>query len=656
MGETLNDEGWWSFYRVDEDSSGGGDLNRTFRGEDPAVILGREVPQNSWDAARKLRVLLNDPGIPFRLEFRYEAVTGEMKQRLIDAMKLRELDKQRRLDGAEMRLPQGCVLDHLDDDEPMKLLYVSDLGAHGLYGHPLDLVRRSVMFRALYYMGGSKKRITDAGAGGSYGFGKGAFIRGSRIRTVFAYSCFRPYVGQANENDQQTRRLVGRCWWDGQDVTTPDGEFIEYDGRGQFADLRQTTGPNAQARRVPFEGRDADAIAAELGMAIRVPEDEEQLGTTLLLVDPSVSPESLADSLAKYWWPALEDSSTNNMTLSVIGFDGDEVTIDPAADPLLKPFITAYRIAIGAAQADAERSQKVVSGRWEGIGDASLPPGKCVLLVPESSGDNEVEAEEGGDATNAPGVHTTEVALVREPRMVVQYLPFRKKHRVPIKGVYVASPELDPLLSETEPPLHNYWSTTEDDDIDKKATKAAASVIRKIRNAVKDFAAEVAPPSAQQAVALSHFSQLISRHMRTPAVKGARRSGSHPSEPIEFVYTRPAEPVAVGDDVATKARISLKLTPSARTDTEDVAVDCKFRILEEESATSGEDWGVTITPVSTASGFVYDGERGAWVGQLSKVQAVEFDIISDSYDRLWTGHVAPVVTPLISEGGSVAVD
>jgi len=652
----VNDDSWWSFYRVDEDSSGGGDLNRTFRGENPAFILGREVPQNSWDAARKLRVLLNDHGIPFRLEFRYESVAGAKKQRLIEAMKLRELDQQRKLDGAEMRLPEGCVLDHLDDDEPIKLLYITDLGAHGLYGHPLNLARRSVMFRALYYMGGSKKRLADPGAGGSYGFGKGAFIRGSRIRTVFAYSSFRPYAGQVNEDDPVTRRLIGRCWWDGHDVTTPDGEFIEYDGRGQFADLRQATGPNARERRVPFEDGEADALATELGMQVRDPHDDEQLGTTLLLLDPTVSPESLRDSLEMYWWPAIEDSSTNYMSLSVVGYDGVEVAIDPAANQLLRPFITAYRIAIGSEQPNSERSEKIVSGRWEGVGEESLPPGKCVLLVPESLDDEEAEVEAGEQSANTPGLHSTQVALVREPRMVVQYLPFKKKHRVPIKGVFVASPEIDPLLSETEPPLHNYWTTKGDDDIDKNATTVAKRVIEKIRRAVGEFAAEVAPPSAQQAVPMSHFSQLISRHMRTPAVLGPTKSGPRASEPIEFTYSSPAEPIAVGEEVATKAQISLRLDSSAQSDTEEVAVNCDFKILEEESATSGEDWGVTITPVGTASGFYYDVDRGAWIGELSKTKHVEFDILSDSYDRLWTGHVAPVVRPLNQEEGSVVTD
>lgn len=628
----------WNFYPITEDSSGGGDLERAVRGVfTPDVLLSREVIQNSWDAARKLRRLLNDGSIPFRVEFRFKSFRGQAKRDLIKVMGLHELAAQRSAGGSRIKIASGSILDRLDDDSDLKILFVSDFGAHGLYGQPQLLNSESVMFNAIYYMGGSKKRDNDSGTGGSYGFGKAAFIRGSGIRTVFAYTAFQPYPGESNANDPVNKRLVGFCWWNDHKA-----EGKAFDGRGHFADLKALGGgPTSEAKRVPYEDEGADALAAQLGIPLRDASKPSELGTTLAIVEPTVTPLGLKAAIEMNWWPALEDSL---MDIEIFDEEGHSIAVDPSENAGLRPYIQAYRIAKGERPAVLADGEKVISTKWQKRSAARLDPGTCVAIAGTSDAaeDDDYMSEDVPDFLKPD---TSAVALMRDPRMVVQYKVFRR-FRVPIKGVYVSSAELDALLGDTEPPLHNEWSTAASDDISADATDAASATLRSIARSISEFAAEIAPTPKADARPPSHYASLVSKFLRTPRDKG-KGGGRSSVEPISIEYSKSAEPHSTGSLIATTANVDIRLADKAKVDSQEVLVRCFFNILEDESESGGTSWPVRIKPSKKrGAGFVYDKDEGAWRGSINKTRAVTFEIETDPYEPGWTGHLLPTVTPI----------
>ena len=220
---------------------------------DTSELLAREVIQNSWDAAQGYRE--DDPSHDFEVVFQFDDLDGDRKSQFVDGLDLRQLFEQRvhlRREESRARLEESA-LGRLDDDEPLSVLYISDYGAHGLYGAPA-LRRESHLYKALYTLGVTGKDDAGLTSGGSYGFGKGAFIRASRMGTVVAYSSFEPRP-EAPYEDATTRRLIGWTFWSGHEA---DG--VERDGRAWFG----AVGSPGSAE--PYADDEADRVASLLGM------------------------------------------------------------------------------------------------------------------------------------------------------------------------------------------------------------------------------------------------------------------------------------------------------------------------------------------------------------------------------------------------------
>lgn len=634
-GTNLSDHGGgWDFFEISESSAGGGDLQRLLRGTNlsAADMLAREVIQNSWDAARKLRTILS-ADIPFRMDFVFRELTGADKENFVSLCHLRDLQSQKVKAAGAARVPE-CGLDSLDDDTPLRVLQISDYGAHGLYGDP-SLKKKSVLFNAVYYMGGSRK---DVGMGGSYGVGKSAFIRGSHARTAFIHSCFRPYPGESNASDPVTRRFLGFCWWTDHEI---DG--VDYDGRGRFVQLLQQGGsPRAHIVKTPFVDEVADVYARKAGLPLRDSQDDEELGTTLLLLDPSVSPHELLIGIVRNWWPALEE---NLMDLRVVDYEGNLHFPEPDAYEEMLPFVQCFRTLSGFSQ-PVEGGPQVLSGSWYGI--AGRNSGSlAVVSVSEETAEFD---EASDDILHQKGAL---VARYRGPRMVVDYLEWNKSLPFKVRGVYKASEDLDELLRETEPALHDQWTTTPQDDISPEATEAASAVRRKIVAALKDYVRTLTPPAPKKKSQLDRYSQILARFINdrrdTPPVPPRPPS---PTEPVEFLYKRPAEPVAVespGTGIRTEAAISLRVADKAAANALRVRVSCGLTILEDESPTAGSSHPVSIWPVNADGGFALIGDE--WVGVLTKDEAVIFNLKSAPYDEGWSVYLAPRVEVVPDLGG-----
>lgn len=593
----------------------GGSMGKLFRNRETlsdAALLAREAPQNSWDAARSLRRMLNEE-VPFSIRFRYAEYRGSEREEMIRLLGLRELRERREQVKAD-RLPPGNILDRIDDSgSALRLLYVEDWGSHGLFGHP-DLQDQSHLFLAMYLLGGSRK---EAGSGGSYGFGKSALERASRIKSVIAHSVFQPYG-----DDPVTSRLVGFAWWGSHSL---NGTW--YEGRAMYAAKTQGQGPEPEEIFDPFADAASDTLAAALGMTARTASDKTQLGTTFMVIDPSIEPKELVGELEKWWWPALED---HLFDVTVVDAKGDVHHPRPRDNEFVAPFIPAYHIATGQSTVVDPKKQRLASEKWRSVRNRGVAVGELGLVVP----DLESTESRDSDIDQEPVV-----ALIRGPRMVIQYKAYGRR-RVPIRGAFVASPEADDSLRETEPSSHDCWDTNPSADVLQEATDLAKSVLNRISDAVKAMVAEVAPPPPRSRRSLALFSSLLGQFLADK--KGPPPPPPPGGEPIELQLPGGHEPTeAEPGHVCLKSMFTVRLGDDAPDDTTTVEVSCAAFINEEESA-GGTKWPIRVRPVGKGHGFVKTSDD-VWRGDISKAEKAAFTVETDSYSDLWTATIVPAV-------------
>lgn len=612
---------------------------------DPGHVLAREVIQNSWDAANRLRSQLI-PGFaePFEVVFRFHELAGDAKLEFVSKFALHELQARMNAVGPKnLKIGNHEVLEMLDDPTvPLRLLEASDFGAHGLFG-PVQRLAKSVLWQAIYYMGGSKK----SDGGGSYGFGKSAFIRGSNIKTLFAYSCFRKYPETVAVNDPASRRFVGMTWWQNHEL-----EEVDYQGRAEFAQLRQV-GHN-EKEWLPYEDDDADDFAHSAGLQLRRSVQDNELGTSLLLVSPTVEPAGLLDAVERFWWPAIVD---REFSVRVVDSDGGEHIARPRLRSDLVPFIDAYH-----AMKEVPEDIDVRFSNWQRFTPAGeskkIDLGQLAVVVPPGPGDQDDVVRESerssssDDGTDEDALKSDVplVALIRAPKMVVRYLP-AGSGPVPLRGVFFSSRDADPYLRETETYLHDDWSTREDLTVPDSARSVAKTVKSRVSKFVTEVASEFAPTPPKKQVRSNIYAQLLS-----PFLDGKKIGPPPPPPPnpmpISFQYIDgpEVEPHGMGAlRVGASFRLELKINNDKGWEACQVVIQARVRALEDEGSNASAIGAVLIPPLPSDAGH---GEPSpdVWHGTLEAGVPLEFGILSEPYDSMWTIDVAPRVEVRESAG------
>lgn len=607
----------WSWLPITSRGGAAGDWAKIVRGNNRLSVedlLVREVVQNSWDAANRFRDELrerDEQTPPFRMRFRFVELDGPDRDAFVAATGLHELDDRYREHPDKFNGLDGALFSDLKWGHPLQLLYIEDYGTHGLYGPP-SAKTGSHLFRALYFAGS-----TTAGAktaGGSFGFGKSAFIRSSGIQTVIAHTAFEP---RPELDDDVTERLVGFAWW-----SPHDSDGVAMEGRAMFGRGSESD---------PFEDDEARRLAGILGFRARASHSEgaSELGTTLLVLGPTVDPRRLRAAMETHWWPAIVDDL---MDLRVVTKDGDELIPKPRSNGKLKPFLRAYEIATGLVSITG-KNEKFVADEWRQKQD--IPHGALGLVVEDqasrpSRGEEEDVPLGGGEAV---------VATMRNTRMVIEYKNYAIKH-VPIRGVYVASDEESEYLRATEPVTHDAWSTQKSADIPPEATTLASTVNGRLRRAVNELAKQFEPDELPTTRSLKHFTDLMHRFAgRRP---GGEKGTSVAGEPIELQYWSPPSLNAVGvDQVEVVAAIRVALGERAKDLVGVIAVSCEARISEDEGSL-GDAIPVTVMPESEHEMHVLGrGPSGEWIIKVAQGEKVIFSIRSAPFDADWTVILRP---------------
>ena len=481
----------------------------------------------------------------------------------------------------------------------------------------------SKLFKGLASLGIHGK---DADAGGSFGYGKAGLIRGSAPRIVVAYTCF----GERDDDPGVTRRLLGVTYWDAHRL---DGE--DYTGMARW-----DTGADDPR---PFENEDADAIAEELGLERRDPDNDEHRGSSFLVLEPTVHPEALETAINRSWWPALEDPSVPfQVTIELP--DGERRSPRPRRDASLDSFVKAYL----EATTDAKRVGKIPNLYKNTLGEGRQTFGTLVLVRDPTAWSFPSE--------DAPPDESL-VALMRTPRMVVEYVTMGFREAKPIvRGVFVASDQVNSLLRETEPFGHDAWDSK--GDASSEAKQLAGSILNRVKSHVRRFRNQMRPPSPKSAFPVL---PLVDQLMKTilgsdgQAVRSAvpgtatssdgRGKATTPSVVARKRFVRldgiRSKPCDAGPGLICtegSARFSLSDHFPATTAGAHVAVQVRFVVLEDGQAKATNQIPVTLVP---PAGFEFEGTTTHRItGWLARGDEHRFAFITEPYSDDWTGRLS----------------
>lgn len=491
------------------------------------------------------------------------------------------------------------------------VLLIKDEGTTGLEGDSFDT--SSGWFRFLLLHGDSGKP-DDGGShtGGSYGFGKTALSSASRLRCIFAYTRWRA-------EDGEKTRLMGCAYLD----AFSHGD-ARYTGR---AFLGRDGGEHEGGKVIrPWEGEEADRLAERLAMRRR---EAGMLGTTVLVVDavPEMTPEGIRSAVETWWWPRIAD---RELDVVVTAEDGTQRKPDSRGRKDLRPFLRCWDLL---ADKDARPGPSEDVIEFNPFEERRL--GRLAVQAEEQQPEPEAD-DADGDSRD----FRDRIALVRFPKMVVQYFDPGGRGALPVRGVFRAHDDIDPVLRLAEPPAHDRWESTSarlPDDISKEAMR---SVLKRIKNNVSRFRRSVRPPDPPAVPASDELSRMLA-DLLAPAIPSRTGQGSTASPvSIQFEEQPRAHPA---DESASLLKLSsvVKVALSEEADGP-LRVRVRFAcpILEEE--TDGDE-ELSLIVDAPADVRLVDEDPPTYEGNLHKGQGWRFRIESAPYDADWSVRFEPRV-------------
>jgi len=404
--------------------------------------LVREAVQNSWDAKDQ------DSSTP--VIFGLAGWVLNTKQRRV----LKE--------GVFNHYPPNKYLplrEHLQSEKDLLALAVYDRGTVGLGGPTRadvdsgsDGTRDFVDFLRNVGQPPDKKL-----AGGTYGFGKAAFYRASRARTILVHTrCH--YKGKLESRFIAV--ALGRPFVE---------NGIYYTGRHWWGTQ------NSEVRIAdPIIGKNADTLAKFLNMPAFA---EGERGTTILMLQPVLSekddinhihPVSLrnkrtpkqalnrmAEYLLWYFWPKMLRQNNSDPAMQFeASWEGKEIHIpDPTKYPPLSGFVK------GMQQLKGNRLDNDFILRHKMVDIMSRRPKQHLgqLALQQFFPSDGYKFDTGTEPLFNNLTHHT--ALMRIPELVVKYLPSDpiQNKQIGYAGVFVTDKTVDSVFANSEPPTHDNW-------------------------------------------------------------------------------------------------------------------------------------------------------------------------------------------------------
>lgn len=603
---------YWDRFRNNQPNVSG-DLAKNFRNEaasdlDPGVFqafpvsnvarfLVREFIQNTIDASRDPWFTSLRGNGHVVVKFRFEELVGREKLDFISRVDLGAMAarSQQLPDGSAAKQPDTALAD-LDSDRPLRLLFIEEYGASGMYGPINDDAGTSKMTLAMLTMNDTEK---PAGAGGAYGQGKSVNAMASKVRINVAYTCF----PEDRREPGVTRRLLGVAYWPVHNVGVP--RFTGWGRWGNSVDL------NGEHQIVPWENEEADLNAALLGFRHRDSAQRSDCGTSMLIVDPEVDPDSIRRAVERYWWPAIADGA---LQVSVQEPNGRAHVIDPSADPLLRSFEDTYRAIrtnVGESATLYRRPGATVLELGKRSGDLALVPGVSL-----------------GDQID-DGRQSSLVAYVRGLGMVVKYRSLAIGP-VFVQGSFLShqDAEIETLLNQSENKTHYDWLDNPD-IADARTKEKVRLLVRNINNSVyagvKEFSRRLTPdnPDRPTIVDVPPIMRPLLTEEGEIVPPGDRK--------FSINRQRPRKRPVGENEISVSGRVTItRLDPKV----ESCEVTINYFLLEEDSR--GDTLRLAIKP---PPGFTSTGDPSSvntFVGPIGD-ESLLFEWSTPDYSRLWVG-------------------
>ena len=369
----------------------------------------------------------------------------------------------------------------------------------------------------------------------------------------------------------------------------------------------------------PFENEDADYIADKLFINRRSANVISKIGTTFLVLDHCVDPHDLRNAIERNWWPALQEFN-NDFNIRIIGKDIDLVP-RPKTSRLLNSFVDAYEVATVQRQhlSDEQRMQNLRA------------PGKGKLgLVADLSGWSYPETlEQNSDDTSDRSL----VALIRKPRMIVEYYPVGRESNLPIiRGVFVADDDIDGLLRKTEPKGHDQWDTTNNDSTPEEAVEIAIDIKKKITQRVSQFRNKLKPPPKPPGPGiLPEWDRIMRSLLKGESAQIPPPSSKNRDFTIQDIYR--AIQQCGEHSVSVLGGAKIRLREDYPYEECEVLIEVKYVLLEEGSRGSEVSLRVTLGDDS-----LVEGNPGrVYAGPMKKSDEISFTFESEPYSSVCSG-------------------
>jgi len=582
----------WKFERVGPmgGATGTAFVNTLTGTGDSEEELAREGIQNSCDAAEKNQRV--------KVVFRVKNLEGSARTAFAERLKLVEGFRPRL---KQLRLPRQNWLSNPSGS--LSLTYIEDYGTVGLFGDPHK--SESNFFKLLLSLGDVSKASAGEASGGSYGYGKSALSMNSRLRTIIAYSSF------DKDTTGSTARLMG-CGY----FTAHAFKGKEFTGRAWF-------GKGTDENVDPLENEPAHELAEALGF---LPRRGGQKGTSILIVDSVVQGEPLIRSVEDWWWPRIVDQD-----LDVEVHLGDDVRFPkPRLRADLAPFIECYAMAAGKTEPRGAHQRSEQFHKLENFALGSYGVG--VLKYDEAQAVKEGDEERLGT-----------IALIRSPRMVVQYDKLGRDNP-PAVGVFVADPDVDNILKLSEPPAHNRWEPksprlAEAEPDEHTARKVVKAIRDRLKEQIRKLQSQADPPGEGKDKRLTVLEKELGAFLKIGAKGGGPATPKTPV-PVEVRFVDgPDLVVGAKGLVSSKTKVQLRLKPTAAEKHLDAVVTIRASVLEDEDENEGELLPIKAKIDSKDKDVLEesenDGTEWQFDARLPRDRWVTLALETEPYDAEW---------------------
>lgn len=429
----------------------------------------------------------------------------------------------------------------------------------------------SNFFKLLGALGGSTKA---GGDGGSFGYGKAAVILNSALWTVIAFT-----VTEAGA------ALCATSYFNEYESNTGIGWFCEEGGLDD--------------EPLEIRGDEAYELAGQLGIDRAT---SREIGTSLLIPEPTVTLEQLKIEVERYWWPRLASHK-----LSVVFADSSKrLTATPKTLDEVKPYVELYDIALGRAAPGQGECVRDLVHRGTKLGTLAMRMDDSLTVLSTD------ESKFG-----------CSIALMRDTLMVVDYYHWNLAPRPGLVGVFVADERLNDDLRMTEPPQHDDWS--------QKATRASASqrelarlLKERIRREHNGFVKDYNPPPEEDDRTLTDVRRFFGSLIGAPG----KSNPDGKAEPIEIV-DRKVNCHQSGDQLVTSGSAKFRYQGAK---TAPLRLHCRVVATESDDSDTGE--ALPCEAVFTFNGESVQGPQADF--ELAKGDVVECAFKSHPYDANWT--------------------